>query len=69
MHINTLNLMIKGCALLNIIVRSIVCLLVQLAIIHFGGELEASTPFSISKSVFMIGIELVIHVSSSLEKV
>ena len=66
MHINTLNLMIKGCALLNIIVRS---LLVQLAIIRFGGELEASTPFSISKSVFMIGIELVIHVSSSLEKV
>ena len=66
MHINTLNLRIKGCALLNIIVRS---LLVQLAIIRFGGELEASTPFSISKSVFMIGIELVIHVSSSLEKV
>ena len=69
MHINTLNLMIKGCTLLNIIVRSIVCLLVQLAIIRFGGELRASTPFSISKSVFMIGIELVIHVSSSLEKV
>ena len=66
MHINALNLIIKGCTLLNI---SIVCLLVQLAIIRFGGELEASTPFSISISVFMIGIELVIHVSNSLEKV
>ena len=66
MHINALNLIIKGCTLLNI---SIVCLLVQLAIVRFGGELEASPPFSISKSVFMIGIELVIHVSNSLEKV